>query len=171
MTASEEAEDHKRETVALPTETDTLKTHMIINLNSNMLMMSQLVGEMSVAVKEVALRITDVEERRRRDRVMFGFSLLIVVMVAGFIISQVQSNNQQLEILKRATSPAAAAASAANTQKVVRQIDCNDKINDRDLLLSVRDLAPNISIPEVPPDCEAIIEEMERSTTTTVKGN
>lgn len=170
--------DGAEETASPPNSEDTLKTHMIINLNSNMLIMSQMVGEMAVAVKQVAEKITDVEERRRRDRVVFGACMLIVVMVGGFVLSQISSNQkqvdlntEQLTILKTATGADAQAAAAKNTQLVVRQIDCNDKINDRELLNSVRDLAPNISVPEVPADCPAIIAALTNpTTTTTVKG-
>jgi len=165
---SKQGKPPKLETVALRPDEDTLKTHMIINLNANMLVMSQMVGEMANAVKEFAVKMRTEGESRRRDRVIFGFAMLIVVMVGGFIWSQVDSNSQQLTILKSATSPEAQAAQQQNTQKVVKQIDCNDKINDRELLLSVKDLAPNISIPEVPADCEAIIAEL--SPTTSVKG-
>lgn len=147
------SQSNKESKTYLASEEANLKTHMIINLNANMLVMSQMVGEMAVAVKQVATKISDVEARRRRDRLVFGFCVVVLVMVGAFIRSQVRNNSEQLTILRKATSPTAQAAQAQQTQKVVKQIACDGQQNNQKVLLSVKQIVPNLEIPELDPEC------------------
>ena len=87
----------------------------------------------------------------------------VLVMVGWFIRSQVRNNTEQLTILRNATSPAAQAAQAQQTQKVVKQIDCDGQKNNQRVLVSVKAIVPNIQVPELDPVCQQIFS----STTTT----
>ena len=143
-----ESDETKKSSSSFPnfsnTSEDTLKSHMIINLNSNMMIMAQHVGEMALSVREVAVKIKDVEARRKRDRIVFGFVTIVLVLAFGTSWNNIKSNEEQLEnqneqlallreqlmILREATSPETQARNAEATQRAVSNIVCqsNDSL-------------------------------------------
>lgn len=149
-------------TTPQPSE-DTLKTHMIINLNSSMLFMTETITRMAESVQAVAVKIKDIEARRRRDRIVFTFAIAVLAVVllnyrqvATSNSKQLQITTEQLRILRNATSPEAQAAAKASQDRAVLQIKCDGDDNLRRALVALKANIPDINVPETRPDCKEI---------------
>jgi hypothetical protein len=145
-------------------QSPTLQQHLLIGLYASLSTMvstvtnfGDKVTELTLAVKTVHEEVRIVDDRRKRDRIVFGFMvvvLLLVVLGLGIIAS---GNRDQLEILRQATGPDAQAAQAANTAHIVLEIDCNGEENNRQLLVAVEGIT-HVPAPATREECKQFLD-------------
>lgn len=140
-------------------------SHKLINLTASLTVLAHNSAAMATSVKAVSEQIGDVEEKRRRDRIIFGFCIVLLVVVIGFGGAVVSGNREQLHILRDATSPEAQARQAEATERIVQRIDCNSQESLRRVLEGFSRNNPNMTVPPREPQCEALLGKTSTTTT------
>ena len=146
---------------------DTLRTHLMIGLTASMQLMAEKVGEFAQSMNVLSKRVEQVDYERKRDRSFLILGILIVVVSVVGVGLVVRDNRKTLHILERVTGPEAQAANAANTARIVDEIDCNGEENLRKVLEELARTIPQIKVPEEAELCRELREQQETATTTT----
>ena len=131
---------------------DTFAQHTMIGLLAVVNVMASNVGTMAQSIKALGERFKESETRN-----LWRWATLLVVMVGmGGIVFL---NWQSVSILRKATSPEAQAAGAAAQSVAVQEIDCDDEVNDINLITHLSATFPQIQPPEMSQVCQNFFEK------------
>lgn len=167
----------KDQELSSPSETDTLKTHLLIGLTASMTMMAEKVGDLASASRTLTRRVEQGDEERERDRRWFKLACTVFALsyaLGAFVIwdnrQNVKNTADSLAILRTVTGPEATRAQSRETQRVVDSIlansDCQGEENLRIFMEAVRPQLTDIQIPAERPECAVLREQREATTTT-----